>query len=150
MDKPTSPFETALCKLGRYSLTGGNEPGQRRAISACPLCIDDGGPYAVQPVGDDGPSLTIIEDKFGNVHITCLNGCDSDVIYAELGIRKPDLVAKPKLRAHEALELLWLEYFILNLVANKLVNRQEPLTEEDYERVQLCAERLTRVRCFYG
>ena len=112
-----SQFEYALNKVERYKLTGSNEPGQRRAVSVCPCCVDDGGAYAVQPIGDYGPSLIIIEGKDGDVHITCLNHCDPSEIYAELGIDKPDLIATPKLRAHEALLLLWLEFFVLNIAA---------------------------------
>ena len=141
-------FEHALNKVERYKLTGGNEPGQRRAVSVCPCCIDDGGPYAVQPLGDDGPSLTIIEDEEGGVHVTCLNGCDPSEIYAELGINKPNLIAPPKLRAHEALDLIWLESFVLNIAANKMVNH-ETITDEDCERIGLCQERLRRVMRFY-
>ena len=143
-----SQFEYALNKVERYSLTGGNESGQRRAVSVCPCCIDDGGPYAVQPLGDDGPSLVIIEDKEGGVHVTCLNCCDPSEIYAELGINKPDLIASPKLRAQEALDFLWLEFFVLNIAANKMVNH-ETITDEDCERIGLCQERLQRVMGFY-
>ena len=90
----------------------------------------------------------MIEDKEGDVHITCLNGCDPSEIYAELGINKPDLIALAKLRSHEALELLWLESFVLNIAANKMVNR-ETITDEDCERIGLCQERLQRVMGFY-
>lgn len=148
MSQSESAFESVLTKVERYSLAGGL-PGSRRALSACPCCLDDGGYYAEQPIGDDGPSLTIIEDVNGQVHLTCMNGCQPAVIYAELGI---DLAGggldPPRLRAREALELLWLEFHVLHIAAHKFLQEQE-FTPDDLARIEFCANRLDRVRTFY-
>ena len=148
MTTKSSPFETVLLRVDRYRLTGGDRPGERRAVATCPCCVDDGLTYAIQPIGDDGPSLHISEDAKGDVHVVCLNCCDPGEIYAELGIKKPQMIAPPKLRAHEALQLLWLEHWVLQTAAGKLAHH-EPFAVGDRQRVEQCYERLQRVAEFY-
>ena len=144
----STSLETVLLSVDRYRLTGGDRPGERRAIATCPCCIDDSLTYVVQPSGDDGPSLHITEDTKGNVHLVCVNYCNPKEIYAELGVKKPQLITPPKLRAHEALQLLWLEYWVLLTAAGKLA-QHEPFAAGDRQRLEECFERLQRVAEFY-